>query len=244
MPAKRLLFRILSFNLLAVSATVAIASHFQRTKHQFGDTGFITYFSVVQLLIASFLAYRVFQARSQKTVIPLWKSPIAIWAIISAGFFFLALDDLLMIHELTDKAIHTVLRLQETGLSDRIDDVIVGLYGLLALGAFAVYRKELKRYPTAVPFAVTAFLLLFAMVGVDIMTNRDDVLLMMFSPEKVIYIKSWIFVLEESLKLLSEAFFIVAVHSCLQTATRPVPRHQHSQPTVPARVWNRTDRYQ
>ncbi len=243
MPAKRLLYRVLAFDLLALSVTVAIAGHFQQTQHQFGDSGFITYFSAIQLLIASFLAYKVFQTRSQTIAIPLWRSPIAIWLLISAGFCFLALDDLLMIHESADKAIHAILRLQETGWSDRIDDVIVGLYGVLALGAFAVYRKELKKYLAAVPLATAAFLLLFAMVGVDIMTNRDDLLLTMFSLEKVIYIKSWIFVLEEGLKLLSEAFFIVAVHSCLQMAKRSILNHQHSRLTVPAPVQNRIDRY-
>ena len=243
MPANRLLYRVLAFDLLAVSATVAIASRFQQTQHQFGDSGFITYFSAIQLLIASFLACKVFQIRSQKMFILPWRSSSAIWLLISAGFCFLALDDLLMIHESTDKAIHAILRMQETGLSDRIDDVIVGLYGLLALGAFAAYRKELKRYLAALPFAVAAFVLLFAMVGVDIMTNRNDLLLTMFSLEQVIDIKSWIFVLEEGLKLLSEAFFIVAVHSCLQIAKRHTLTYRQTHLTMPVNAQNHIDRY-
>ena len=218
MTIQKVARRVISLNLLAIAATVAIASPFEKVYRQFEDGGFITYFSVIQLFILSYFACKIFKVRSQAFAGNPWKSPAAVWAIASLGFSFLALDDLLMIHDFFDKSFHQLLQFQETGASDRIDDLIVGFYGLLAIGLLVAYRKELKRYRATLPAVITAFILLFAMVGVDVLTNRDDILLLIFLPDTVDFIQSWIFVIEEGLKLLAEGFYIVAIYTCLQIA--------------------------
>ncbi|MEL6902721.1 MAG: hypothetical protein AAFP07_17400 [Cyanobacteria bacterium J06606_4] len=217
--SSQLLIRVLGLNVLALVGTIAVSAPFGQVYRQFEDGGFVTYFSVIQLFIVSYFSYKIFKTRSQHIKRP-WKSPIAIWGIISLGFSFLALDDLLMIHEWLDKVIHGIWQIEETGASDRIDDLIVGGYGIIALGLLAYYRRELKKYPTALPYVVIAFVLMFSMVGVDALTNRDDLLMMMFSPDVTQNIMSWIFIPEESFKTLSEAFFIVAAHSCYRTAQK------------------------
>ena len=234
MSAKSLLYRVLLLNFVAITATVILASPFQKVYRQFEDGGFITYFSVIQLFIVSYLTCRVFKLRQPLFKHP-WKSPAAIWGITSLGFSFLALDDLLMIHEFFDKSIHRYGQLQETGLSDRIDDMIVGGYGLIAIGLFALYRHELKKYRAVLPYVVIGFVLLFLMVGVDVITNRDDILLMMFSAETVEALMGWLFVPEESLKLLSEGFFIVAAHTCIQIAQQLAikNRETYNDPALP-----------
>ena len=240
MQARSVLYRVISLNLSAIIATVAISSPFGKTYRQFEDGGFITYFSVIQLFILSRLAYKIFKTRSQAVKFP-WRSTVAVWGIFSLGFAFLALDDLLMIHEFLDASIHDIWRLQETNLSDRLDDAIICLYGLLALGTCVAYRQELRKYAVALPLAITAFALLFIMIGIDALTNRDDVLLTLFSPERVVNIQSWVFILEDSCKLLSEAFFIVAAHRCLQIARQLTPTPQGAKFQALPEVQNRLD---
>lgn len=213
MKSKRLLFQVLAINIAAIVGTVVLSAPFGKVSRQFEDGGFITYVSVIQLFILSHFAYKIFKQRSKVFQHP-WQSPIAIWAIMSLGFSFLALDDLLMIHEWLDEVIHSILRFEETALSDRLDDFIIGCYGLLAIGGLVHYRKEIKHYRPALPHTVIAFVLLFITVAIDALTNRDDVLLTMFSPEQVVNIVYWMVVPEDGLKILSEAFLIVAIHIC------------------------------
>lgn len=216
---QRTTYRVILLNLAAIFATVVLASPFEKVYRQFEDGGFITYFSVIQLFMLSYFTCKIFKIRSNASIAP-WRSPIAIWGIFSLGFSFLALDDLLMIHEWFDELIHEIWRIQETGLSDRIDDIIVGGYGLIAVALLVIYRRELKKYIVVMPTVVAAFVTLFLMVGVDILTNRDDILLMLFQQSTVYSIDSWSFVLEEGLKLLAEGFFIIAAHTCLKIAHR------------------------
>ena len=218
--------RVILLNAIAIFATVAIAAPFEKVYRQFEDGGFITYFSVIQLFILSYFTGKTFKVRSRSFPNSPWKSPVAIWGIMSLGFSFLALDDLIMIHEWIDKSIHKIWQIQETGLSDRIDDLIVGFYGLLAIGFIVIYRHELKKYIGVLPAVITAFTLMFMMVGVDVLTNRDDILLTFLQPATVDGINSWVFVLEEGLKLLAEGFYIVAAHACLQMARRFQPISQ------------------
>lgn len=165
MPPKSLplglLSRVLLLNLLAIAATVLISAPFEKVYRQFEDGGFITYFSTIQLIMVAYYARKIFRLRADTTGGPSpWKSPIAIWGIISLGFGLLALDELLMIHEFFDSVIHKLWIARETGWSDRIDDLIVGLYGLVAIGICVAYRRELTRYRVALPYLVGGFLLL------------------------------------------------------------------------------------
>ena len=214
--------RVISLNLLAIFATIAIATPFDKLYRQFEDGGFITYFSVIQLFILSYFTGKTFNVRKQ--TLPSspqkshWKSPVAIWGILSLGFSFLALDDLLMIHEFFDKTIHKVWQLQETGLTDRIDDAIIALYGIIAIAVLVSYRQELKKYRAALPSVIVAFVLLFAMVAVDTITNRNEILEMFLASETVEGIQDWIFTVEDGLKLLAEGFYIVAAQLCLNIA--------------------------
>ncbi len=225
--AKHTLYKVLSLDVLAIAATFILSAPFQKVSQQFDDGGFITYFSVIQLFILSYFMHQVFKLRAQSFKRP-WKSPALVWAVFSLGFSFLALDDWLMIHELVDKTIHKVWLIQETAVSDRIDDLIVGLYGLIAIGIFVRYRYELKKYKVVMPYVITGFVCLFLMVGIDTVTHRNDILLTVFSAELTGKIMSWAFVLEESFKIISEGLLIVAAHTCLKIARRIYARKQAS----------------
>ena len=221
---KSLSSKVLGLNLVAVTGAILISiSLGQKVSSEFGEGGFITYFSGIQLFILSHLCYKVFRLRSQSVKAP-WRSSIAIWGIMSLGFSFLALDDLLMIHEWFDKVIHSIGQIEETGVTDRIDDLIVGLYGLIAIGLIVHYRHELKKYRKVGSYVVAGFVFLFLMVGIDALTNRDDILELMFPSEMMRTVKTWDSVVEESFKVFSEAFFIVAAYRCYLRAQQSNPK--------------------
>lgn len=216
----RLFHRVLLLNLLVTTLVILVSFPFQQIEQQFKDGGFIDIFSGTQLFVIAYYAYQVFKARSKTTLRNFWGSPGAIWVMISAGFAFLALDELATIHEGLDKLIHRVFNLQETGISDRIDDLIVALYGIAAITLLVIYRQELKRYRFVFPYVLGGFVLLFCMVCIDTLANRDDIFRALFSASTAAQLMSWIFIPEEVCKLASEVCFVTAVKLCQQSERR------------------------
>ena len=148
----------------------------------------------------------------------LWIDSSAVWAIIALGFLFLAADDLFRIHENFDNLIHYVFNMQETGLTDRIDDIIIGLYGFIGIGVLIAYRDELIIYKKNLPFFILGFVTLFIMVALDVLTNRNDILPLVFDRDKAVVLYVWLSLAEDSLKVMAEAFFILAFYAIFQKA--------------------------
>lgn len=215
--------KALLLNLCVVVLVILISVSFQQLEQQFKDGGVIDIFSGIQLFMVAYYARQVFKQRSKAVRRSAWRSPSTIWKIISAGFAFLALDELATIHEGLDKLIHMIFNLQETGVSDRLDDLIVGMYGLAAIALLATYRRELNRYRGVSPYVLGGFVLLFCMIGIDAVGNRDDVFLFFFSAPTAAGIMSWIFIPEEVCKLVAEVCFMTAAKGCGLTAQRDRP---------------------
>ena len=207
---------VLLSNLLAVCAAVIIniyngANHFQ-------EGGFITILSIIQLLAISFLSFKIFLARDVTRGRSLLKRPSALWAIIALGFLFLATDDYCRIHENVDHLIHYAFNLQETGFTDRIDDILVGLYGLAGIRVLIAYREELINYRETFKFFIIGFVFLFSMVALDILTNRKDILPLIIDHHQVAAVHAFLSYTADSLKVFSEAFFIIAFYGIFQKA--------------------------
>ncbi|NER80714.1 MAG: hypothetical protein F6K42_14320 [Leptolyngbya sp. SIO1D8] len=211
-------FLVMFWNSLAVTVALVIYNH--GGKDHFGESGFITLLSTLQLLAIALLADKILQARKPEQKEPLWKQPYAVWRIISFSFIFLAADEYLSIHEVLDLLIHDIFDWQETGLTDRIDDLIVGLYGIVGIGTLFIYRGELKPYRKSFPLFTWGFALLFCMVGLDTLTNEKDFLELFFEHNLADTIYIWLIHLEDSLKVFAEAFFILAFYSILQGVKR------------------------
>lgn len=79
-----------------------------------------------------------------------------------------------MIHENIDNLIHEVFNMEETALTDRIDDFLVGLYGLAGIGVFFIFRDELRAYREAFPFFIFGFVLFFIMVPLDMLIYEPE----------------------------------------------------------------------
>ena len=118
----------------------------------------------------------------------------AFWLLLAVGFLFVALDELLEIHESLDQ---WVLRawLGWPPLFRNWNDVIVLSYGL-AGGAFLVaFRHEVRRHPGVVPMLVLGALCYALHTGIDTLIAE--------SARKT--------VVEESAKLAATAFFALAM---------------------------------
>ena len=68
--------------------------------------------------------------------------PKLIWLLMAFGFFFLALDDAIKIHENIEKVVLKHFELAETAVSDRLDDVIIALYAAIGAGVLYICRSE------------------------------------------------------------------------------------------------------
>jgi len=211
MTFRTAIFFVLFWNLIAVITAVAIFEY--NGDNHFKEKGFVTIFSIIQLLTISLLAYKIFTIRRIDRNLWVLKHSSIVWLIISTGFLFLAADEYFMIHENLDFFIHYIFNIRETGLTDRIDDTIIGIYGLIGIGVLFYYRNELKAYKEAHSFFIYGFILLLFTVILDGLTNREDMLQLFFDQSYVSILKAWLSHLEESLKIYAEASFILAFYS-------------------------------
>ena len=133
---------------------------------------------------------------------------------------FLSIDEVARLHENMDRFIHKrIFHMKETALSDRIDDLIIGVYALFGIGTMWFFRDELKKYYKVIPYFAISFIFIFSMVIVELITNRFDVFPYFISSHslaKSLYKLGKI--VEESLKLFAEGILVGAFYYCLQLA--------------------------
>ena len=94
-----------------------------------------------------------------------------IWALIGLGFVAFALDEKFLIHEDLDHYIHRMFNLVETGWTDKIDDVLIGFWGLIGIVVLFLYRNELNIHRQVLPILMIGFVFLFISVVLDALTN-------------------------------------------------------------------------
>lgn len=217
--ANRDLILVLVFNALVISSSIFLALvkgvkigwYFAE-----GNTP-ITLLSTIQLLVLSIIAWDIFRKRRASNAELDNGSSYMVWILIALGFLFLSLDERLLIHENMDSLIHNIFNIKESNITDRIDDLIIGAYGLTGIASVYYFRSEFTRYRTFFPLVASGFVLLFLMVVTDILTNSDDILsAIVASPAMVNSLMSAFGIIEESLKLFAEAFFIAAFYGYLK----------------------------
>ncbi|MDP0490809.1 MAG: hypothetical protein Q7Q71_07160 [Verrucomicrobiota bacterium JB023] len=209
MSLQSVLLILLGWNLLLAASAFVFESVEGFSFLGFGEGSLVTFYSGFQLLLLSWIAFKVLQSRRSEEK-ALWKSPAFVWVLITSGFLFLAADELLALHEMADGLIHDSLGLTETGLTDRIDDAIIGLFGLIGLGVLVLYRSEFTSFGGAYRFFGLGFAFLFIMVGFDVLTNRNDLLPKIVGEARSESLFLTLSHVEEVFKLYSEAFFILA----------------------------------
>jgi len=163
----------------------------------FKEKMFGTLFSTFQIaaigLIALLLAFSSFSKNRRHELL--------FWSLSCIGFFFLALDEYYLIHENLDRWIIRTLDLPNNRLTDRIDDFLVLLYGLVGIFVLKQSWTWLNKYRDFVKFVKVGLVYLFLMVLFDLAHIK-------MTPVKELE--------EDAFKLLSEAYFLIAYFSCLR----------------------------
>ena len=143
-----------------------------------------------------------------------------VWGLIAAGFLFLFADELFKIHESTDELIHSLFKLEESGLTDRIDDLLVFGYAVIGIGVIVKYRHEFVMMKDGLPYLILGFVLLFLMIICDVITNRDDLIRNFVDRDRIKVTQTWLSFAEEGFKVLSGGLFVIAFYAGLQTAKK------------------------
>ena len=212
-PAKRLLKIVLLIDLAVIAGAVVYFA--MGGKALTGENSILTWVSALQLLAVALLCWLIFQIRNRdiESRFSLQNTRL-IWGLIAAGFVFLFADETLKIHEGTDKLIHSIFSIEETGLTDRIDDFLILVYAILGLAVLFAYRREfLAIMRPHFWMLYWGFALLFVMVAFDVLTNRDDILINFMDADQAKVTGTWLSFVEEGSKILASGFFVGAFYA-------------------------------
>lgn len=217
---KQVLFVVLFIETLIITIAFARAAFLDISPktyfNEIDDRGYVTYISFLQLIIAAVLAKKI--SRIAKFSSKLRKSS-SVWLICSIVLFFLALDDLVGIHEQIDLWIHDLFELEKTNLTDLIDDFIVGLYLVLVTIFLAFQWQNLKIFNPVFIFFKIGFILALAMIILDLVSNNTLFISKIIENETLqSEIQQWLGAVEDSIKIYAEGLFMVGIYGCWQIA--------------------------
>ena len=214
-----------SIDILAIAIAVSRAILLERSPMRyFGENGFITWISVLQLSIVAVICWKISTVRSRKLKsVPIFlsKKPVIFWRIMAMGMFFFALDEGLEIHENLDKGIHALLQQESTSFSGRLDDFIILFYAIAGLLIIYLFRKEFNNFIASFSWFIWGFFfsmwtIILDMVGHDRATFTDFA----NNLEHLNQIHHWFSAVEEMPKILAGGSFLVAFYSCFQISKK------------------------
>lgn len=187
----------------------------------FKEDAFVTKFSYYQLLFLSFLSFYIFNIRKSQLQISNWRSLPVVWLIIALGFLYLSFDEVNQYHEYLDINIHNLFHIKETGFTDRIDDLIVGIYLFLGIYLLSLYKEEVLLYKKAKNIFLVAFYLTVLMIIFDSLSNRNDILyFFVHDIDYSNYLQEKINIFEDILKIFAEGVLLGGICSCLNIAKK------------------------
>jgi hypothetical protein len=182
---------------VAVTAMIIAGALDGRPAKHFGEGRMGTFLSGALLLLAATLCATIAADRRSRQL-------RRFWVVAAVGFLYLTYDELGMVHENVSKLVHRAAGGDHRqGITSRLDDVVVLLYGVIA-GAWALrYRAELLRLrwtTSTMALAGVAFLL----------------------SEAFDLARGWR-TTEESFKILAEALIVVALLAARREINAPLP---------------------
>ena len=191
---------------------VALALEFAgfRRRGGFAEHSLATFYSVLMLVGISLIAFHTARLRARQTNGPATHAPL-FWRLVGVSFLYLALDEGAQIHEHLDRWFHQALGIAETAWTDRIDDLILLIYGMAGLVLIYLFRSEMLRSEKVRRYLVYAFLLFLITVLLDVLTNRSEYLDVMGLTGRL---RQWVGFatnsLEEIIKLLVGATLLLS----------------------------------
>ncbi|MEL7409629.1 MAG: hypothetical protein AAFN00_22230, partial [Cyanobacteria bacterium J06558_2] len=206
LTARQLLFVILFLNSLAITVAITQAVILDKSPQfyfeEIGHGGYITVISALQLLITGVISGLIF--RIVKYTRKLHKTRF-FWLIVALICLFLAVDDVLGIHESLDRWFHNLLQLQVTELTDLVDDLIVGSYLIGFLIYVACQWQVIQAFNPAFGWFKAGFILAAVMVLLDILSNNTLFISQVIDDQALIrQIREWLGVVEDSAKIFAE----------------------------------------
>ena len=215
---KQILCVVLFLDSLTVTLALSLAIANELPPETFfgeiGQSGYMTYFSFLQLSIAAVLSMKIYR---RVRFSPQLNKTSSFWLIASIGLFFLALDDIIGIHEQVDLWLHDLFELRETELSDLIDDLIIIGYLAIFL-VYVVFKwQTLQLFKGAFIFFWLGFILALVMAVLDLLSNNTlFVSKIIEDRELILATRQWLGVIEDSAKIFAEGIFIVGIYKCWQ----------------------------
>jgi len=197
-------------NGLVVGLAVMLGLLAGSPARHFGESGFTTWVSGAQLVAISVVTWKIWRLRGGTLVRNVWRAAHFVWLLIAAGFLFLTIDELVQIHEQLDEWIHALLILTETAVTDRLDDLLILGYGLVGLGVLYHYRRELRLFRRDVVLIIVGFVLLSAMIAVDVLFGHPDIIALFAPAHAVRSLMGWAGAVEEGFKVFADAAFLAA----------------------------------
>lgn len=218
---QRLIALVLAVDCLVVLAGMLAGWQlYQDPSKLMGEHRPLTWFSFLQLLGTAGVTGRIFQyRRSRVPYTAAWRAPFFLWFLVAMGFVYFAIDEVAGLHEEFDRALHGILQARPTELTDRLDGVIVGVYGVIGLWVLYVYRQELFHYRDVVPHVTLGFGLFGVMVLLDLASDGDAFFSWLTGSVVSGYqLARWVSALEDGMKLVAEGVFFSAAYACREIA--------------------------
>ncbi|RIL05294.1 MAG: hypothetical protein DCC75_11830 [Proteobacteria bacterium] len=185
----------------------------------FGEGDLMTWVSTLALLACGSIAFRIWQARRAQSAEEDRRNKTIVWRYLGFGFFFLAADELLRIHESFDRQLHKLLGVRPTDFTDHLDDLIVMLYGVAGLYLLIWGISEIKRYLSVKFLLLGAALFGTLTVTLDFLASAKWLWKTQFEDLPTVqFTIDLIDVMEEMCKIYSEIFFVGAMLACLRIA--------------------------
>lgn len=205
---------VITLNLSVIGLAVFFGLLRGNLLKQFGEISLPTLASFIQLLLTALICWRVFKLESARVAQDNRAARPTIWALFAAGFIYLALDEVLKLHERMDKWIHLAFRFERTVMTERFDDIIVALYMIGALVVLFNYRRVLWKFLGTWPFFACGFAAAAIMIGADFLGAYQRAMINLAGPDRPDLLVTLCGVLEDSSKIIAEGLFLSGYFKC------------------------------
>ena len=207
--SKRFQTAVIFANAVVICGALLIGISSGKPGLAFKEGELVTYFSTLQLgmcAVAGGLNFYLVYSSIKK-----WSWEGIFWIVLVGGFAFGALDEFFLFHERIDKVIHEILSLQQTPWTDRFDDLIVGLYVGLAAWLVLMSTKVESFLDQPKRLFARGLVIAVVMVGLDLLTNGREFMTWLFGPGLGMFLRTWLSILEDCLKLAAVATFLIGL---------------------------------
>lgn len=183
----RIIFISVVLILIYIALAIKLVPSSESIEFNFvSERGAITAFSAVLLALASAFSFGTVLLKVRKG-----ERCYSVWFVLMLGFLFLAFDELLLIHEIIGARIGEV---RNAGSFKNWNDVVLIVYGMIAVPIGAFYFSELLRYKMVIELFFVGFLFYVGHTYIDSIYHTP-------TPRSIIF--------EESCKLFSVGFLAI-----------------------------------